>query len=359
MAHRGVRRTSSFCSQKTLVATLATVALLAGCSSAATRGASAQPPPTPAPSTAGPGRGFPVAGPWMAYYGSASHVDLARMATSFRDIVVDADPGRRAFSSAQIAQLKAGDRNRVLSYLNIGSVEKGRSYWSKAPPGLVPAGRNTRTQSGPYAGYPDEVWMDASNADWQRLILDYVAPRLAAEGVDGFLLDNLEVVDHVRGSGFPLCSARCRQGALDLVRRLRAEFPDMLIVMNNATGDRTRLGHSGGQPFPGLLDGVVHEETFTYLETPPGTRGAPLGRYRLGTNATAVRQLAAWAQMGLRPGGRPFWVATLDYANSCTAASIARPAYAAARARGFSPYVSTTSAALDQVCYWPAGVTSP
>lgn len=286
---------------------------------------------------ADPGRDFPAAGPWMSFYGSARQLgDLAKAARTFRILNIDADPGTGSFLPSQITLLKAGGRNKVLSYLNLGSLESWRTYWTQVPAGFKSGRDNVAAHLGPYAGYSKETWMNLGNADYQHLILDYVAPRLAASGVDGFYLDNFEIVEHSPNDKNGPGSAACTQGGLDLVRRLREKYPHLLIVMQNATSAVTRLGTTGGVPFPSLLDGVVHEEVFAPAPDPE-----------------AEQQLRRWQALTLRPGGRPFWIATEDYVGSPKNASAARAVYAKSRAQGFSPYVSDASAGQQVVCYWP------
>ncbi len=282
------------------------------------------------------GPGFPEAGPWMAFYGKASEMgDLARVARTYRIIVIDADPGMRNFSDAQLAQLRAGGRNRVISYLNLGSCETFRSYWSSAPRGLVSCAANSDAQRGAYEGYPDEVWMDVGNTDYQALILGHVAPRIAAR-VDGFYLDNLEIVEHAPSSSNGPCTAACRQGGLDLVRKLRENHPRHLIVMQNATSDVTRLGVTGGIPFPLLLDGVAHEEVYA----PTHDEGAEA-------------ELLAWSAMGLSSRDHlRFWIGVEDYVGSCRHMSAARTAAARARSRGFAPWATDQSGGQKVVCFW-------
>ena len=156
-----------------------------------------------------PGRGFPRSAPWVSCYGSAANMrDLTKVARTFRIISI------------------------------LGSMEASQTYWTKVPAGFV-AGRDNRTAHlGSYAGYPDEIWMNLGNAAYQHLILDYVAPRLVAQGADGFYLDNLELVEHQASDPNGPSSPACRQ----------------LIVMQNATSDVTRLGRTGGAAFPSLLD---------------------------------------------------------------------------------------------------------
>ena len=293
--------------------------------------------PTPGPtSSVGAGRGFPILAPWASSYGAASELgDLSRAAQTFRILNIDADPDVGNFTPAQITRLKAGGANRVISYLNAGSMENFRSYWTRAP-GFVAGRANKAAHLGKYDGYPDEMWMDLGNADYQNLIVNYVAPRLVAQGADGFFLDNLELVEHGPRDKNGPCSAGCRQGGLHVVRRLREKYPNLLIVMQNATGDVTRLGTTGGLEFPSLLDGISHEEVYapTY-------------------DADSEAELQKWRALNLTPGGRAFWIATEDYVGSCSNVSGARAAYARSRAQGFSPYATDQSARQQSLCYWP------
>ena len=262
--------------------------------------------------------------------------DLKRVAKTFRFINIDADPDTGNFSPAQIQQLKSGGQNRVISYFNIGSCESFRSYWSKVPTPFVSAGRNSAAKLGPYDGYPDETWMNLGNADYQNLLVNYVAPRLVAQGVDGFFLDNMELVEHgARDKNGP-CSAACRQGGLDLIAKLRRKYPNLLIIMQNATSDVTRLGKTGGVAFPTLLDGISHEEVF-----------APQA------DAGAQSELKAWKGMKLLPGGRAFWIGTEDYVGSGSNTALQKKVYAQSRAAGFSPYCADESGKQQTVFYWP------
>ena len=284
----------------------------------------------------GPGRGFPVAGPWVSFYGSSTKAGpLDRVANTFRVLNIDADPGVAAWTPAQIAGLKAGGRNRVISYMNVGSCEAFREYHSKAPAGFVPCKDNLKAQRGRYEGYPDETWMDLGDANYQKLIVEHVATRLVRTGVDGFYLDNMEIVEHGDRTNNGPCGDRCRQGGLDLVARLRQAFPDHLIVMQNATSDVTRLGKTALGPFAQLLDGVAHESVF-----------APT------LDVEALEQLKAWKAMKLTPGGRPFFIAVEDYVGSCRAVARARKAYAQSRRHGFSPYAADASAGQQRICFW-------
>ena len=273
--------------------------------------------------------------PWAAFYGKASAMgDLDQAAASFHLLDLDADPAGGNFTPDQIARLRAGGAT-VISYLNVGACESFRSYWtSTGSGGPLPCGANTAAQLGPYAGYPDETWMDLGNPDYQALIVTYVAPRLIAQGVDGFFLDNLELVEHGPTDSNGPCSATCRQGGLELVRQLRERFPQAFIVMQNATGTVTRNGVTAGKSFPALLDGISHEQVYQPYDS------------------TAEAELLAWQSLGLQPRGRALWIGTEDYVGSCTNAAAAKAAFDRSRANGFDPYATDASAGQQQLCYW-------
>ncbi|MFB9124955.1 glycoside hydrolase [Paraburkholderia dipogonis] len=278
-------------------------------------------------------RALPASPVWTAYYGRGSALDLAQAAATFNVIVIDADPGNGtpAFSAAQIAALKANGA-KVLSYLNFGACEKSRTYWNTVPSGFVSCGANTAAQISRYSGF-QEYWMNPANADYQNLIVNYIAPRLAATGVDGFMLDNFEIVGHGANASSAPCNASCAQGGLDLVKQLRDRFPDLSMVPNaapvSAIGATT-----GGVSFPWLIDGVIAEQVFL-----PST------------SMSLVQQLKSWQSIEQNLGRSAFLVGSLDYTSSCTASSAAQTAWTAAQQAGFSPSISTVS--LDSICWWP------
>lgn len=278
-------------------------------------------------------RALPASPVWIAYYGSASAINIAQVAATFKLIIIDADPGTGtpAFSAAQITALKANGA-KVLSYLNFGACEKSRTYWNTVPSGFVSCGANTAAQISKYQGFP-EYWMNPANADYQNLIVNYVATRLAATGVDGFMLDNFEIVGHGANASAGPCDATCAQGGLDLVKRLRDQFPNLAIVLN-AAPVQVIGGTTGGVSFPWLIDGVLSEQV--YLPS---------------VSTSMVQQLQAWKSAEQNLGRSNFFVGSLDYASSCTATSAAQTAWTSSLQAGFSPLISTTS--LTSICWWP------
>lgn len=71
---------------------------------------------------------------------------------------------------------------KVLSYLNMGSVEKFRDYY----------GEFEDITLGEYKNWEDEYWIDTSSENWKKHIKQ-LSEDLTKKGVDGFFVDNCDV----------------------------------------------------------------------------------------------------------------------------------------------------------------------
>jgi cysteinyl-tRNA synthetase len=290
-----------------------------------------------APPAASGKRGFPEAGPWVSFYGTVTAGDVPKLASKFRIMNLEVDPDSHNVTKEQLVTLRAGGKNRVISYLNFGSCETYRSYYAAAPAGFascMSSGALTTVYS---AEYPDETWANLSNVAYRKLMVEYVAQRLWDQGIDGFFLDNLEVIEHGADAAQGPCDAACAQGGLDMVWELRQRFPDALIVMQNATSEVTQQGTTHGVPYRTVLDGISHEEV-----------------YSDGAGPEARAEMLAWKAMSLTVNGHPFWLAAEDYVGACSAGSQPEAAAieASAKADGLSSYVTDASAAQTAPCFW-------
>lgn len=103
--------------------------------------------------------------------------DIGKM-EPYRIIVLDA----QYFTKEQINSLKDSGHT-VYSYINIGSVENFRPYYSKYEQLTI----------GDYENWDEERWVDVSSAEWQSFVLDELAPSILEKGVEGFFVDNCDV----------------------------------------------------------------------------------------------------------------------------------------------------------------------
>ena len=73
----------------------------------------------------------------------------------------------------------------VYTYLNIGSIENFREYYTTYAEVAI----------GEYEHWEEEEWVDAANPDWQKFI-GQLSQELYEKGVDGFFIDNCDVYDY-------------------------------------------------------------------------------------------------------------------------------------------------------------------
>ncbi len=171
----------------------------------------------------------------------------AGAAAGYETIVVDA----ALFSAEQIADLHRSART-VYSYLNIGSIEKFRSYYADFK----------KITLGPYRNWPEERWIDVSNPAWQNFITETLAQNLVEKGIDGFFLDNADVWHEYR-------EPRIYAGLLQILAELK-RFG--LPVILNGADTFVRHALDTGE-LAGLVDGVNQETVFTTINFKKGTFG--------------------------------------------------------------------------------------
>ena len=73
----------------------------------------------------------------------------------------------------------------VYTYLNIGSIENFREYYTTYAELAI----------GEYEHWEEEEWVDVANPDWQKFI-GQLSQELNEKGVDGFFIDNCDVYDY-------------------------------------------------------------------------------------------------------------------------------------------------------------------
>lgn len=99
-------------------------------------------------------------------------------------VVIDAQELRKE----QLSQLHARG-HVVYSYLNVGSIEINRDYYSDYEDLCLDR----------YENWPDEYWVDVTQARWQEFTGSVLTQRILANDpdVDGLFLDNLDIYFHV------------------------------------------------------------------------------------------------------------------------------------------------------------------
>lgn len=148
------------------------------------------------------------------------------------------------FSKSDIEQVHK-DGKFVYGYLNVGSIEKFRSYY-----------KDFKSLSlGTYENWPDERWIDVTASDWQKFIVQELGKKYADKGIDGFFIDNTDVYYQypTEGTFHALCS-----------------------IMRGLKGYKLKVLINGGDSFVSrcideniakdLFDGINQECVFTSID---------------------------------------------------------------------------------------------
>lgn len=148
------------------------------------------------------------------------------------------------FSKSDIEQVHK-DGKFVYGYLNVGSIEKFRSYY-----------KDFKSLSlGTYENWPDERWVDVTASDWQKFIVQELGKKYADKGIDGFFIDNTDVYYQypTEGTFHALCS-----------------------IMRGLKGYKLKVLINGGDSFVSrcideniakdLFDGINQECVFTSID---------------------------------------------------------------------------------------------
>ena len=89
------------------------------------------------------------------------------------------------FNADQISKLRKSGK-KVYGYLNIGAIEKYRPYYNRFKDKTLDS----------YKEWPNERWVDVSDAEWQRFVVDELGKKYSEMGFDGFFIDNADVYHH-------------------------------------------------------------------------------------------------------------------------------------------------------------------
>lgn len=159
----------------------------------------------------------------------------------YKTVVIDA----QFFSKEEILKLKK-HKIKVYSYINIGSIEKFRPYYSKFK----------HLALGHYENWDEERWINVADNSWQNFISNKLAPQLLKKGISGFFVDNCDVYYN-----FP--KKAIYSGLIHLLKALRNK--NTLVIINGGDTFVTKYSHSHKNLKP-ILTGVNQECVFTSID---------------------------------------------------------------------------------------------
>ena len=139
----------------------------------------------------------------------------------------------------------------VFSYINVGSLETFRSYYSEY---------EDLTLSD-YENWEDERWMDVSDERWQNYIIDTVAKDMVDKGIDGFFVDNCDVYEHYSNDGI-------LDGLSNIMTGLKGY--GKVVIMNGGDVFLDSYCVKKGE-WSDVIDGINQENVFTMIDWDNGT----------------------------------------------------------------------------------------
>lgn len=148
------------------------------------------------------------------------------------------------FNADQISKFRKSGK-KVYGYLNIGAIEKYRPYYNRFKDKTLDS----------YKEWPNERWVDVSDAEWQRFVVDELGKKYSEMGLDGLFVDNADVYHHYHtDSTF--------QGLCSILKGLKSYEFSILINGGDVFVSQCideKLSHA-------LFNGVNQETVFTDID---------------------------------------------------------------------------------------------
>ncbi|HUY88242.1 MAG TPA: endo alpha-1,4 polygalactosaminidase [Pirellulales bacterium] len=201
----------------------------------------------------------------------------------------------------------------LLAYVSFGEAEKSRSdYADLENQGLIlNAPANWRGNS----------IIDVRRPEWGDYVLNQLIPAIIAQGFDGVMLDTTDSLIEAEKASPARCAGLSR-ATIGLIKEIRGRYPHLIIMLNR--------GFEILPQVEGDIDFEVAESIYTHWTGVGAPALVPDAVYR--HYVTQLKKAEAEAPT--------LKVATIDYWPADDKKTI-RGIYAAKRAQGFIPYVTT------------------
>jgi len=205
----------------------------------------------------------------------------------------------------------------LLGYINIGEVETYRRHFQELDTTLL-------IKKNP--NWEGHYYVRVNDPQWENFVVERIAPPILSKGFHGLFLDMVDVAS-------PWLYPEFEPGIIEIIKRLRKEYPDIIIVMNAGTFLASKVAHDIDAI---LVESVFHTYDFSGKRYLPQTEPAILSR---------VQELSALQDSLDLP------ILTIDYVEPSDTVASYRAAYAS-RTFGFIPFISRI--ALDTLLIQPS-----
>lgn len=175
-------------------------------------------------------------------YGVFLSVDASEMErlAEYQTVVIDA----QYFSGQEIRALQESGAV-VYTYLNIGSIENFRDYYSEYQDLAI----------GTYENWEEEQWVDVSSPRWQAFLAE-LSDALLEKGVDGFFIDNCDVYDVAHNE-------KTFDGLSEILRGIKGL--GKAVVINGGSTYITQYRERYGSAAD-VMTAVNQEEVFSHID---------------------------------------------------------------------------------------------
>lgn len=212
----------------------------------------------------------------------------------------------------------------LIAYLNAGEVEERESFFKDVKKEGLLIKENARWEKSHF--------VDVRDQRWQRRIIDKLIPPILAKGFQGIFVDTLDNAIGLEEED-PEKYKGMQDAAVTLVKKIRARYPKILIVINRAFKILPEIG--------GIIDMVQAESIYTSYDMKKKT-------YGLNDPKTYQAELKFLKQFKAKfPKVR---ILSLEYAEANDKEKI-KEIYRTQRSNGFEPYVSVIQ--LDRIIEEP------
>ena len=148
------------------------------------------------------------------------------------------------FSADQISKFRKSGK-KVYGYINIGAIEKYRPYFDR----FKDKTRET------YKEWPNERWVDVSDSEWQRFVVDELGKKYSEMEMDGLFVDNADVYHHYH-------TDNTFQGLCSILKGLKSYKLSILINGGDVFVSRCMDEKIANTMF----DGINQETVFTDID---------------------------------------------------------------------------------------------
>ena len=149
-------------------------------------------------------------------------------------------------SHPDLQNLKSSGK-KVVGYLNIGEIRQEDSLFGRARRDSLLIDKNQN--------WPGSFRIKIGSNKWHKLIIDEMLPEILSRGFEGVFLDTVDTAEYLEEE--KKLSGQV-SGAVELIKKIRNKFPNLIIILNNGLFLTDRVGST--------IDALVVEDVYSLYD---------------------------------------------------------------------------------------------